>query len=120
MDDDEAVRLMLGEMLNHMGYSVELTEDGEAAIRAYERALAGGERFDVVLLDLTVPGGMGGKQAVERLLEIDPGARTIVLSGYSNDPVLADHARHRFSAALKKPTSMAKLREALRRVIEAT
>ena len=116
MDDNEAVRDIVGEMLNRIGYSVEFAADGESALEIYRKAMSAGETFDVVLMDLTIPGGLGGKQTVKRLLDLDPDAKAVVLSGYSNDPVLADPASYGFCAGLGKPASMAELRATLNRV----
>jgi CheY-like chemotaxis protein len=118
MDDDEAVRSIIRAMLERIGYSVECAEDGESALQVYRDAMSTGESFDVVLMDLTIPGGMGGKLAVKKLLEMDPEAKAVVLSGYSNDPVLADPVAYGFRAGMSKPASMEELRETLHRVLE--
>jgi signal transduction histidine kinase/ActR/RegA family two-component response regulator len=116
MDDDEAVLSTIGLMLKNIGYAVEFAADGESALEIYRKAMSSGQTFDMVLMDLTIPGGMGGKQAIKRLLELDPGAKAVVLSGYSNDPVLADYASYGFCARLSKPVTLAALRAALDRV----
>ena len=90
MDDEETVRDVAGEILTSLGYSVTVTADGDAALQEYQKALDNGDSFAAVILDLTVPGAMGGKEAVRRLRNIDQGVRAIVSSGYSNDPVMAD------------------------------
>ncbi len=103
MDDQKSVREVLGRMLEHLGLTVAYAADGEEAIAAYEEALRVGRRFDLVFMDLTVPGGMGGKDAVTRILALDANAHVIVSSGYSNDPVMAEHERHGFRGLLAKP-----------------
>ncbi len=103
MDDDEAVRGMMGAMVRKLGYEVLLTADGAAAVSAYRAALGTAHRFDAVIMDLTVRGGMGGKEATRRLLAIDPETRAIVASGYSNDPVMANHGRYGFLGRISKP-----------------
>jgi DNA-binding NarL/FixJ family response regulator len=79
----------------------------------YREAGESGRGFDVVIMDLTIPGGMGGREAVAELLEMDPAARVIVSSGYSNDPVMADYRGHGFCAAVIKPFQMNELVKAL-------
>jgi CheY-like chemotaxis protein len=116
MDDEKAVRSIIEAMLRNIGYDVESAGDGESALEIYNKAISSGKPFDVVLMDLTIPGGLGGKQTVQRLLEIDPGAKVVVLSGYSNDPVLADYASHGFCARLNKPVTLAALRATLGRI----
>ena len=116
MDDEDAIRKSVGRMLAHLGYHVVVSEDGRQALQLHRMAKESGKPFDAVLMDLTVPGGMGGKQAVRLLLELDPDAKAVVLSGYSNDPVLADHASYGFRAGLSKPASLAELRKMLDRV----
>jgi PAS domain S-box-containing protein len=119
MDDEALVRVMLGDMLRHFGYEVVLTAHGAEAVEAYERAFRAGEPFAAVILDLTVPGGMGGKETMRRLLEIDPGARAIVASGYSNDPVMSQYRRHGFRGVVAKPFRLEELKRALAEVLVA-
>jgi len=82
----------------------------------YRQALEEGKRFDAVLMDLTIPGGMGGKETMVRLLEIDPQARGIVSSGYANDPIMAHFAEYGFSAVVPKPYQLDDLRACLAQV----
>ena len=103
MDDEEMVLEATGDMLQEMGYTVTTAEDGEEAIKLYEAAGQAGEPFEVVIMDLVVPGGMGGKETIERLLEIDPGVRAVVSSGYSTDPVMAHYEEYGFVGAVSKP-----------------
>ena len=113
MDDEKGVVQVLGRMLRKLGYDVETAADGEAALALYRRAREDGKAFDAVILDLTISGGMGGKEAVRRLLELDPQARAIVSSGYSDDPVVAEFGKHGFRGALIKPYKLEDLSAAM-------
>jgi PAS domain S-box-containing protein len=117
MDDEEIVRKVAIEILEMMGYEAVGVGDGIEAIAAYSRALQDGKPFSAVIMDLTIPGGMGGKEAVLKLLELDPGARVIVSSGYSNDPVMADFGSFGFCGVIAKPYRIGDLREMLVRVL---
>ena len=103
MDDEEGIREVMALMLGKKGFVVETAADGAVAVERYEAARVEGKPFDAVVLDLTVPGGMGGKDAIERLLAIDPGVKAIASSGYSDDPVMASYSEYGFAAALPKP-----------------
>ena len=103
MDDEKFIRDLAGELLKNLGYRVVAAKDGHEAVQRYEEALAEGKPFDVVLMDLTVPGGMGGVEALKRLQDLDPTVKAIVSSGYSNDPIMADYKRFGFAAVLPKP-----------------
>jgi len=103
MDDDPAVRNISLRILTRFGLEVETAPDGEDAIRIYGAALRDGRPFDLVILDLTVPGGMGGRQTVARLRELDPRVQALVSSGYSNDEVIADYTAYGFHGAVFKP-----------------
>ncbi len=117
MDDEEAIRDVAHEMLREDGHTVTVTEEGGRAVAAYQNALAAGEPFDVVILDLTVPGGMGGLETIRRLLEIDPAVKAIVNSGYSDDRVMADYRRYGFKGVLKKPFEVTDLARKVREVM---
>ncbi|MBI5249103.1 MAG: response regulator, partial [Desulfomonile tiedjei] len=103
MDDEELVRDLARELLVVLGYEVGLAKDGTETIAVYENTLRSGRPFDVVIMDLTIPGGMGGKETIQRLQRIDPKVRAIVSSGYSNDPVMAEYDLHGFMGVLPKP-----------------
>jgi PAS domain S-box-containing protein len=120
MDDEEMVRKLVGKLLVRLGYEVELAEDGAEAVDLFHRAFASGQPFDVAILDLTIPGGMGGKETITRLLEVDPEIKAIVSSGYSNDPVMADCERYGFVGIIAKPYQMGRLGKVVKRVISMT
>jgi PAS domain S-box-containing protein len=109
MDDDEVVRAMAGYMIRSLGYEVDVAESGEEAIEKYVDALNAERRFDVVILDLTVRGGMGGEDTVKRMSVIDPGVRAIVSSGYSDSAILSNHKDYGFLAVLSKPYAIEEL-----------
>jgi two-component system cell cycle sensor histidine kinase/response regulator CckA len=117
MDDEEIIRKMLSKMLSLAGYGVEVTGDGAEAVELYQKARESGRAFDAVILDLTVPGGMGGKEAMKKLLEIDPEVKAIVSSGYATDPIMADFYKYGFSAVVAKPYSVGELERALHRML---
>ncbi|MBI4747400.1 MAG: PAS domain-containing protein [Acidobacteria bacterium] len=114
MDDEEIVRETTREMLEALGYEIEVTRDGIEAIVCYGKALEARRPFSGVILDLTVPGSMGGQETLVKLRLIDPQVKAIVCSGYSNDPILADCTRYGFSGKLVKPFSLTSLEEACR------
>jgi CheY-like chemotaxis protein len=103
MDDDSAVRSVLLQLLKNYGYDVICTASGNETITAYGAAMKQGRPFTVVVMDLTIPGGMGGKEAVVKLLEIDPSAKVVVASGYSNDPIMANYRDYGFCGVIAKP-----------------
>jgi PAS domain S-box-containing protein len=119
MDDEEPVRLTLGRMLCYLGYTVEYADDGVEALEKYVLGLFNKKPFDVVIMDLTVPGQMGGKEAVQRLLAMDPKAKVIVTSGYANDPVMEDYISQGFCGVITKPCNLAKLSQLLDDVLKA-
>jgi CheY-like chemotaxis protein len=120
MDDEETVRMVTGKMLRHLGYEVEFAKDGEEAIRLYESAKKSGRPFDAVIMDLTIPGGMGGKEAIIKLNKIEPTVKAIVASGYSNDPVMADFNKYGFCGVVSKPFTIVELSQALHRIFIST
>ncbi|MFH1436135.1 MAG: PAS domain S-box protein [Pseudomonadota bacterium] len=118
MDDEEIVCKAARKMLRHLGYETKLAGDGDEAIELYEEAMKSGRCFDIVIMDLTVPGRMGGKDAVEKLKAINPRVRAVVSSGYSNDPVMADYAKHGFIDVLVKPYRLEELSRVLKKATE--
>jgi PAS domain S-box-containing protein len=118
MDDDEGMRNMVGAILKRLGYQAEMVEKGETALESFRTAKDSGRSFDAAILDLTIRGGMGGKETVKRLLTIDPEIKAIVASGYSEDPVMQNYMEYGFKGALTKPFSINELSEILSRVME--
>ena len=118
MDDEESLRILAGRILIRLGYTVEYAKHGQEAIVLYQEAKASGEPFDAVIMDLTVPGGMGGKEAINKLLELDPEAKAVVTSGYSNDPVLANFRGYGFCGVIPKPFNIQDLSQVLSNITE--
>lgn len=117
MDDEEIVRITVGDMLNSLGYTVEFANDGSEAIEKYKRAKLSKKPFDIVIMDLTVPGGMGGKDAIKKILEFDPFVKAIVSSGYSIDPVMANYKKYGFLGVISKPYKLNQLSKKLHRIM---
>jgi CheY-like chemotaxis protein len=113
MDDEMIIRNLIVTMLNYLGYEAQTCGDGEEAIGLYAEALKKGTPFEAVIMDLTIPNGMGGAEAAHHILTMDADARLVVSSGYFHDPILAEHQVHGFAAALAKPYTMTNVREAL-------
>ncbi len=118
MDDEALVREVAARQLADAGYEVEVVASGAAALSAYRDARDRGDPFDAALMDLTVPGGDGGKETIPKLLALDPAARCIVVSGYSDDPVLANYREYGFRARLAKPFRSEQLLHVLAAVLE--
>lgn len=117
MDDDEVVLQVVQTMLNHLGYQVELAVNGEEALVKYGDAQHSGQPFDAVIMDLIVPGGMGGEEAIQQLLVINPQAKVIVSSGYCYDPVMADYKSFGFQGVMAKPYHLAGLSKQLKQLL---
>jgi PAS domain S-box-containing protein len=117
MDDEQLVCMVAGEMLELLGYDVELAGDGNQALAMYGTALTSGSPFDAVIMDLTIPGGMGGKEAIKQFTKLDPNVRAIVSSGYSQDPVMADYVSYGFVGVMVKPYDLGELGNQLDRVL---
>jgi PAS domain S-box-containing protein len=103
MDDEEMIRMVTGEILTELGYEVEFAREGGEAVERYRAAKASGRPFDAVILDLTIAGGMGGRETIEKLRAEDPGVKAIVSSGYSNDPIMAHFRDYGFRDVIVKP-----------------
>jgi two-component system, cell cycle sensor histidine kinase and response regulator CckA len=116
MDDEEIIWQVAGEMLAYFGYEVHFAKDGSKALELYKEAMEASQPFDLVIMDLTIPGGMGGKETISRLLEMDPEVRAIVSSGYFNDPVMADYSKHGFRGVVSKPYRMGELSDVIRKI----
>jgi DNA-binding NtrC family response regulator len=120
MDDEEMLREMASLMLAHLGHEVALASDGDTALLLYRQALAEGKPFDAVILDLTIPGGVGGKEVVKSLRQLDPNLKAIVSSGYADDPVVSNYQHYGFIDSLSKPYDMSELKKILNRTMQAT
>jgi two-component system, cell cycle sensor histidine kinase and response regulator CckA len=105
-------------MLRHLGYQATACDNGADAVELFTRARESGTPYKAIVMDLTIPGGMGGKDAAEQMLRIDPGACLIVSSGYSEDPVMSDYSRYGFSGAVAKPYKMRALGQLLSDVFQ--
>ncbi len=116
MDDEQLVREIATHMLNRLGHEVLLAGDGQEAIDIFNEHHKGDKPIDIIIMDLTIPGGMGGQEAIQQILKIDPTARAIVSSGYSNDPVMTNYQEYGFKAAIAKPFLLAELDKILTEV----
>jgi PAS domain S-box-containing protein len=117
MDDEEPVRSAAKEMLSYLGYEAELAVDGDEAVTMFKDAIAADSPYVAVILDLTIPGGMGGSETVKRLRKIDPAVKAIVSSGYSNDPIMADYKKYGFTSIIIKPYRINDLEDALKQTV---
>ncbi|HEY3044230.1 MAG TPA: ATP-binding protein [Vicinamibacterales bacterium] len=117
MDDEAAIRTLAANMLEFLGYETEVVDGGSAAVERFQRALESGHPFDVVLLDLSVPGDLGGTEAMDRLGSLDPGVKTILMSGFAQDPVVTQFRTYGFNAVITKPFSLQELSTTLHAVI---
>jgi len=117
MDDDAMIREVAGQMLNKLGYSVLEAANGEDALQLYQDRYNNEEEIACIIVDLTVPGGMGGKETVNKLHALNPQAKVIVSSGYSKDSVMAEHQKYGFTACLMKPYQLEDLAQVLARIL---
>jgi PAS domain S-box-containing protein len=117
MDDEEDLLQVLEDSLSTLGYDVTLSRDGRQAIKLYARALEQNQPFDLVILDLTIPGGLGGKQTIKKLRALDPAVKAVVVSGYSDDPVLARYHDFGFKGMVEKPFTIAELSQIVGKAI---
>lgn len=119
MDDEETVRKTTAQMLRHLGYEVVMAYDGDDTVSKFTKARSDGAPFLAVILDLTMQGGIGGIECVRKLLTIDPSVRTLVSSGYSNDPVMTDYRKYGFSGVISKPYKVEELGRVLHEMISS-
>jgi two-component system cell cycle sensor histidine kinase/response regulator CckA len=117
VDDENMVRSVAQEMLQHMGYEVEGARDGKEAIQLYKDSLKSSNPFSAVVMDLTIPGGMGGRETIKELLLLDPHVKAVVSSGYSNDPVMGQFESYGFKGVVCKPYDVEELHAVLCKVI---
>jgi CheY-like chemotaxis protein len=118
MDDEQIILDVTGEILTFLKYDVMTAKDGQAAVDLYKKEKAAGSPFDMVILDLSVPNGLGGKETIELLRTVDPDVKAVVSSGYTNDPVVQDFSRYGFSERLTKPYNIQEMRNLLESVIK--
>lgn len=116
MDDQEPILKMVGRMLKSMGYKTAFSADGSQAIKMYKKAQTTEDAFDAVILDLTVPGGMGGLKTIIELLKIDSNVKAIASSGYSNDPIMSNYEDYGFCGIVPKPYTKSQLAEILNNI----
>ena len=119
MDDEAAIRELTSQLLGTLGYQVTAVADGLEAIKTYERDLRRGERFQAVILDATVRGGLGGIATIERLRGLDPEVNAIICSGYSDEAALSEFLAYGFRGALPKPFTRGELADALQRTLQS-
>ena len=117
MDDEAIIRELVAKMLERIGYEVECARDGAEALKLYAQAKNTGQPFNAVILDLTIPGGMGGKEAIKRLLQLDPQVKAIVSSGYADGTTVANYKEYGFQGIIPKPYRLAELSRVLHGVI---
>ena len=120
VDDEEAIRALVEYTLSHLGYEVTEAETALDGVNIYREKLEAGERFDAVILDLTLPGGMGGKEALKRLIEIDPTVNAIVSSGYAMDSTMSRYQDFGFRGVIAKPYEASELGKTVHEVIESS
>lgn len=119
MDDDESVRETCKDMLGYLGLKSDFAEDGDRAIKMYKKRLKSKfkSKYDVVIMDLTVPGGMGGKETIKEILKIDKNVKALVSTGYSNDPVVSSFKDFGFSGVVSKPYKIDELKTAITNIL---
>ncbi|MDR3580496.1 MAG: PAS domain S-box protein [Oryzomonas sp.] len=117
MDDEEIIRAMVSKMMVVLGYQVQTCANGDEAITLYKAAIDSGSPYSAVIMDLTIPGGMGGREAAEHILAIDSNARLIVSSGYSTDHVMAEYGKFGFCSTLQKPYNLEDIKMTLNAVL---
>jgi CheY-like chemotaxis protein len=118
MDDEQIILDVTSEILSFLQYDVMSAKDGLAAVDLYTKEKAAGAPFDIVILDLSVPNGLGGKETIELLRNVDPSVKAVVSSGYTNDPAVQDFSRYGFSERLTKPYNIGELKNLLEKLIK--
>ena len=113
LEDEELVSAIAVQMLEFLGFETVLAEEGRQAVEEYRQRYQAGEPFYAVIMDLSIPGGIGGKEAVKEVLEINPDAVVIVSSGYSTDPIMTSPKDYGFTSAISKPFNLADLKKVL-------
>jgi CheY-like chemotaxis protein len=118
LDDEDLILQVSGAMLEDMGHLVDYAVDGEEAVQKYRSAHEEGHEYNIVICDLTIPGGMGGQEAAQEILKLNPLAKVIVSSGYATDPVIANYVEYGFSGRVTKPFLFAELEKVIQRTLE--
>jgi len=119
LDDEKMICTLVTKMLEMIGFSAVTVNDGKDVVVKYQESIDKGMPFDLIIMDLTIPGGMGGKESILQILKIDPKAKVIVSSGYSNDPVMANYADYGFSGRIGKPYNMDNLKKVINEVLNS-
>jgi CheY-like chemotaxis protein len=117
MDDEQIILDVTKEVLAFLGYDVVFARDGQAALDLYNQAMEAQAPFDAVILDLSIPEGMGGREAIQEFRKLDPAVKAIVSSGYSNDPVVMEYEQYGFSGKLTKPYKINDMKVILERLL---
>ncbi len=117
-DDDESIRLVVMEMLSQLGYKPTGAQDGAGALMVYKEQMLAGAPFDAVIMDLTIPGGMGGIKAVGEILAVDSNAKVLLASGYADDPAILNYQEHGFKGVITKPYNIEEISQVLKEVVD--
>jgi CheY-like chemotaxis protein len=120
MDDEQIILDMTREILKFLDYDVMFAREGREAIDLYKKEMAAGIPFDVVILDLSVSSGLGGKETIGELRKIDPGVKSVISSGFMDDPVVRDYSGHGFDRRLNKPYKIPELQDILEQLVKKT
>ena len=120
VDDEEGIRTLVDITLTRLGYKVAQAATALEGVNLYRQSLEAGERFDAVILDLTLPGGMGGKEALKRLIDLDPTVNAIVSSGYATDATMSRYQDFGFRGVIAKPYEAAELGKTVHDVISSS
>jgi len=118
VDDEEIILDVSREVLRFLGYDAAFAREGGAAIELYKQGRESGQPFDLVIIDLTIPEGLGGEETIERLRSYDPDVKAVVSSGYTNDPVMQEFAKYGFSGRLTKPYRINEMKALLESMIQ--
>jgi len=117
VDDEEIIIDVSREVLKFLGYEAVFAKEGGEALRLYKQEKEAGQPFDLVIVDLTIPEGMGGRETIEKLREYDSGVKAVVSSGYANDPAVQDYANFGFADRLTKPYRINEMKAVLEKFI---
>ena len=113
MDDEDIIRRLATALLQHFGHEVDSAADGLEALNKHQAAKAKGKPFDIIIMDLTIPNGLGGRETIKQLRQLDTEVKVVVSSGYSDDPIMANHQAYGFNEAMPKPYSFDKLQQVM-------